>query len=74
MRPMRRTEPISSASLARALTQFPLMTAQVIARIYWQALKLWAKRTPFHTHPAKIATANRESRTSHLISKEDPTP
>jgi DUF1365 family protein len=67
-------EPISSASLARALTQFPLMTAQVIARIYWQALKLWAKRTPFHTHPAKIATANRESRTSHLISKEDPTP
>ena len=27
------------------------MKAQVIAAIHWQALRLWIKRTPFHSHP-----------------------
>jgi DUF1365 family protein len=49
-----RREPINSASLARALVGFPLMTAQVTTLIYWQALRLWAKRTPFFTHPQKL--------------------
>lgn len=44
---------ISSTSLAGALLQFPAMTAQVTTAIYWQALKLMAKRTPFFTHPNK---------------------
>jgi len=44
---------IASPSLAAALLQFPAMTAQVTTAIYWQALKLLAKRTPFFTHPAK---------------------
>jgi DUF1365 family protein len=49
-------EPITSASLARALAAFPLMTAQVITLIHWQALRLWLKRTPFFTHPDKLPT------------------
>jgi len=28
------------------------MSAQVSAAIYWQALRLRLKRTPFHAHPA----------------------
>ena len=28
------------------------MTAQVIAGIHWQALRLWAKRNPVYTHPS----------------------
>jgi DUF1365 family protein len=48
-------EPIESASLARALVHFPFVTAKVGALIYWQALRLWTKRTPFFTHPAKLA-------------------
>jgi DUF1365 family protein len=28
------------------------MTAQVMAGIHWQALKLWAKRNPVYTHPS----------------------
>jgi uncharacterized protein len=49
-------EPITGASLAHALVGFPLMTAQVITLIHWQALRLWLKRTPFFTHPDKLPT------------------
>ena len=48
-------QPISGASLSRALALFPLMTAKVVLAIYWEALRLWAKRVPFHTHPKKLA-------------------
>jgi hypothetical protein len=42
---------ISGAALAGALTRFPFMSAQVLGAIYWQALRLWARRTPFYAHP-----------------------
>jgi DUF1365 family protein len=48
-------EDMTGAALARALLSYPFMTLKVAALIYWQALRLWAKRTPFFTHPAKIA-------------------
>jgi len=47
--------PLDGPSLARALALFPAMTAKVIAAIYWNALLLWWKRTPYHPHPAKLA-------------------
>lgn len=43
---------LSGPALAAVLTRFPLMTAKVSAAIYWQALRLWWKRAPFHPHPA----------------------
>lgn len=46
---MRRV-PIGTWTLAGALLKFPFMTAQVIAMIYWQALRLWLKRVPVHDH------------------------
>ena len=49
---MTRTE-IGGRSLARMLATFPLMTMKVVAAIYWEAMKLWLKGTPFHTHPEK---------------------
>jgi DUF1365 family protein len=44
--------PLTTANLARALVRFPLMTAQVYAGIYWQALRLWWKGCRFHPHPS----------------------
>lgn len=48
--------PLTGRALARVLVVYPLMTLKVIAAIHWQALKLWLKGVPVHTHPAAIAT------------------
>lgn len=42
---------ITAGALLGVLAAFPLMTFKVIAAIHWQALKLWAKRTPLFDHP-----------------------
>jgi DUF1365 family protein len=44
-------EPLTPDTLRRALWRYPAMTAMVIARIHWQALQLWLKRTGFHRKP-----------------------
>ncbi|MBX3622587.1 MAG: DUF1365 domain-containing protein [Rhizobacter sp.] len=44
-------EPLSRRSILRAFFGMPLMTVFVVARIHWQALKLWAKRVPFFRKP-----------------------
>lgn len=44
-------EPLDGRTLALTLLRFPLMTVQVVAGIYLQALRLWVARAPFHPHP-----------------------
>jgi DUF1365 family protein len=46
-----RAEPMSALRLARAFIGHPLMTLTIMARIHWQALRLWMMRTPFHAKP-----------------------
>ncbi len=46
--------PVTARNMSMAPLKFPLMTARVLAGIYWQALRLWLKRTPFHTHPDRV--------------------
>ena len=43
---------LDGRNLARVLWRYPLMTAQVIAGIHWQALRLWLKRNPVYDHPS----------------------
>jgi DUF1365 family protein len=49
---LRRRE-ISGTALAGTLLRYPLPSLRVLGAIYWQALRLWTKGTPFHIHPAK---------------------
>jgi DUF1365 family protein len=44
---------ITGRSLARVLVRYPLMTVKVIAAIHWQALRLWIKGAPVHSHTPK---------------------
>ena len=46
-----RAQPLTGRTLARAVLRFPLLTLGVIARIHWQALRLWRLRVPFYRKP-----------------------
>jgi uncharacterized protein len=46
-----RPEPITTARLWFAFFRYPWMTAGVILRIHWQALKLWIKGLAWYRKP-----------------------
>jgi uncharacterized protein len=45
---------IGTFNLASQLVRFPFAAQRVIQAIYWQAFKLWWKRTPFYPHPGTL--------------------
>lgn len=47
-----RLAPLTPAAVRAAFFGMPLMTLGVLARIHWQAVKLFAKRVPFVSKPA----------------------
>jgi DUF1365 family protein len=42
---------LTSARAIATFLKFPLMTIGVVARIHWQAWKLWRKSVPFFAKP-----------------------
>jgi len=48
-----RRRPLTGRHLAGFLLRHPAAAVAVQCAIHWQALRLWLKRTPFFTHPAK---------------------
>jgi DUF1365 family protein len=54
-------QPWTSQNLAGVLRRHPWMTAKVIGAIHWQALRLFLKRVPVFTHPARVAPTVQEA-------------
>lgn len=52
-----RRRPFTAWQRCRALLRYPFMTIQVVAAIYWQALRLWWKGVPYVPHPGPPASA-----------------
>lgn len=50
------TAPVSAGALRAAFLKVPLLTLGVVARIHWQALRLWLRRVPFHVKPEPPGT------------------
>ena len=44
---------LNRQALTKVLLRYPVMTGKVVTMIYWQALRLVLKRTPFFSHPQK---------------------
>jgi DUF1365 family protein len=44
---------LSRASTRRVLARYPAMTMQVMAKIYWQSLRLRLKGAPYFPHPER---------------------
>ena len=47
-----RAVPLGDLALAGAFLAYPLMSFGVVAKIHWQALRLWLRRLPFFPKPA----------------------
>jgi DUF1365 family protein len=45
--------PLNRQALSRVLLRYPALTLKVITLIYWQALRLTLKKTPYYAHPTK---------------------
>jgi hypothetical protein len=57
-----RLHPLTRASALGALARQPLLTLGVVARIHWQALRLFLKKVPFYgKHPAPGRNADASS-------------
>jgi uncharacterized protein len=56
--------PMTDRALRNALLRYPLLGIGIIARIHWQALRLWCKRVPFFrkpTAPTQPITVHQET-------------
>ena len=51
-----RRRPLPTRGPAGPLLRAAPLSLRVYAAIYWQALRLWWKRAPFHVHPKKRAS------------------
>lgn len=51
---------LSCKNLNLMLVQYPLMTFKIVSGIYYQAFKLWLKKTPFYENPDRRPSDDRD--------------
>ena len=61
---------LNSRNLRKGLLAYPMMTMQVAARIYWQALKLKLKGARFYPHPKHDNHSTAQSRSENHSNSE----
>lgn len=49
--------PLTRRRVWATLARMPLLTLGVVARIHWQALRLWLQHVPFHRRPEPVTPA-----------------
>jgi uncharacterized protein len=64
-----RLVPLTERALLRAFFAYPAFSLGVVARIHWQALRLWLKRVPFFAKPPPPAASVTRS-----VRAPDPSP
>lgn len=52
---------LNRQSIRSVLKAFPIMSVKIVWGIYWQAMKLLAKRVPIHSHPNSADGNNKNS-------------
>lgn len=57
---------VTMANAGRVILKQPFMTLKVVAGIYWQALKLYIKRSPFYDHPDSSDGQENDQQTTSL--------
>jgi DUF1365 family protein len=57
-------EPATRAALLRSAMRFPLLMVGVMARIHWQAARLWLARVPFFPHVRADAAGHDQASTT----------
>ncbi len=65
---------ISVVSCTRAVLAYPAQAFSVVARIHWQAVKLWVKRVTFYSKPAlpKQAVSVSHSHSTQALNTDKP--
>ncbi len=51
-----KSEALTSENFCQAIKKQPMMSWHAVLGIYWQALKLFAKRIPFYSHPEQTVS------------------
>lgn len=67
-----RTRALTRAELVRCALRRPAQSMLTMARIYWQAVRLFVKRTPFHSHPGLAISGQEERRNSQQKPQKSP--
>jgi DUF1365 family protein len=62
-----KAQPMTASTMNKVLFRYPWMTLKVFSAIYWQALKLAAKKIPYFSNPKRNIHTNNRSLVKHSL-------